>query len=224
VGGDTWLFDKSQVSPKGSVSSKPGSGRRRKCPTGASDDEPPHKRRRQAWLGVEVGAAVRRMRTSFFSCSLVASPPDQDLEATEAFQSYSSDFLGTTNCECEHGTSTIADVRHSLLEFSQFRNLEFGTLRHAKYSTAVLLHHFHNERAPGVVPVCTECEQSINNVRWHKVCKVLDIRRRKCPSTELSGDSVELCDGCYQNKFNRSDQFVPLQVTVSESYRKETPS
>lgn len=226
VGDDIWLFDKSQVSPKGSVSSKHGSSRRRKCPSGASDDEPPYKRRRQAWLGVEVGAAVRRMRTSFFTCSLVPSSQEtvQDREAIEAFQSYSSDFLVATNRECEQGTSTIADVRHSLLEFSQFRNLEFGTLRHAKYSTAVLLHHFHNERAPGVVPVCKECDRSIDSVRWHKVCRVLDLRRRKSLTSDVSCDSIELCDSCYHTKFNQNDQFVPLQVTVSDSCRKETSS
>jgi hypothetical protein len=223
IGEDTWLLDKSQAASKGSVASKLGGSRRRRSTLVDAYDEPASKRRRQTWLGVEVGTAVRRMRTSFFTCSLTAKSErsEDEQRAIESYHTYASDFKRAM-CDDDPCAPTIADVRHSLLEFSQFRNLEFDTLRHAKYSTAVLLHHFHNRSSPGVVPVCTECNNNIKDVRWHKVCKVIDITRRKAKTPAFSCNPEELCQDCYHTKHKQDDRFVPLQVTLSTHSSPDT--
>jgi hypothetical protein len=229
IGEDTWLLDKNQAASKGSAVSKLGGSRKRRSALINAEDEPASKRRRQAWLGVEVGTAVRRMRTSFFSCSLTSKSEEREDEqrAVESYRSYTRDFK-LAECDEMPCASSIADVRHSLLEFSQFRNLEFDTLRHAKYSTAVLLRHFHDRSSPGVVPVCTECHNHIKDVRWHKVCKVICITRRKAKAPADAGKPEELCQNCYHSKHKQDDQFVPLQVTLcahspidSTSHRQE---
>ena len=214
VGKDTWVLEKNPTPAKDVVSSQRGHRRRRKG-LGDLESEPPAKRRRQAWLGIEVGAAVRRMRTSFFNCSLTPKqllPEEQG--KMRCFELYAFDF-DPSLCEEEACVSTVADMRHSLLELSQFRNLEFDTLRHAKYSTAVLLYHFHNGDAAGAIPICSSCKGEIKEVRWHKLVKVVDFGRHKS-LIPASGSTVseELCGDCFKSKENGAEHFTPLQVSM----------
>ena len=158
------------------------------------------------------------MRTSFFTCSLVAKPSlsEQERLKVDEFASYVDQF----RFENENASgSGIADARHALLEFSQYRNLEFDTLRRAKYSTAILLYHLHNDRAPGMVPVCSACNKEIEDVRWHKVGKVVERRRggRMPPPVRKHVAASpfkpeELCTECH-TKHSHGEQFIPLQVS-----------
>merc|ERR1711915_642804 len=75
-------------------SSKGSAKRRSSASDFSSCDEPPNKRRRQSWLGEEVALSVRKMRTDFFSCSLV---PKESMSSEEelkekVFQEYVSSF------------------------------------------------------------------------------------------------------------------------------------
>ena len=225
VGDDKWLLDKNPVPPKGSKFVKSGKGRRRKSVVD-SDDEPPAKRRKQSWLGMEVAASVRRMRSFFFTCSLVSKPDmtSEEKEKARVFDSYSQEF------DASHGptkpTSSIADARHALLEFSQFRNLEFDSVRRAKYSTAILLYHLHHNRAPGVVPICTCCKTEISEVRWHKISKVVDRSRRMSfgrrglmpAAPKPAFQPEELCSSCYTKlSEKRQEEFIPLQVSLTSA-------
>jgi hypothetical protein len=218
IGKDTWILDKRNPLPPKSAGLSKKTGGRKKKNSDDSIDETPTKRRRQSWLGEEVGTAVRRMRTCFFTCSLVpkAKMSDAEQEKVDTFASYADIFevAGTPPTM----SSRIADARHALIEFSQFRNLEFDTLRRAKYSTATLLYHLHHNEAPGMVPTCSSCHNEIKDVRWHKVNKLVERRRDRLPPSgrkqtmPVSSGAEELCSDCH-SKHPLGDEFIPLQVS-----------
>jgi len=222
AGSDRWLLDKkpSHVSGKGNGSSKKAQIRRRRS-AGSVSSEPSMKRRRQTWLAEEVSASVRKMRTAFFSCSMKTheTPSPDEKEREDDFLKYTAGFnaeLGDTVLL----PSNLADARHALLEFSQFRNLQFDTLRRAKYSTAIFLYHLHNAEAQGVVPCCSGCGRGIREVRWHKVCKVAETRRGAISTAPHSQKRLklapfvpeELCHACVVSRSDKSD-FIPAQVS-----------
>jgi hypothetical protein len=225
VGDDVWLLDKrNPTPPKGSSPTKMTNAKRRRSVSSAdlSSVEPVSKRRRQTWLGEEVSDSVRGMRTSFFTCSLSAktSMSDDEREKLEDFQTYVDSFDAGSDAQFSF-SSPIADARCALLEFLQFRHLEFDTLRRAKYSTAMLLYHLKHENASGVVPVCTTCERDIHEVRWHKVKKVAEKRRvtknlaftksTKHPESEFILE--ELCACCHSQR-SQQDEFIPIPVSL----------
>jgi hypothetical protein len=158
------------------------------------------------------------MRTCFFACSLVpkAKMSDEEQEKVDEFALYT-DIFEDSGAPTTL-SSRIADARHALIEFSQFRNLEFDTLRRAKYSTATLLYHLHNNEAPGMVPTCSSCHCEIEDVRWHKVNKLVERRRGRLPPTgrkpsmPVSSLAEELCSDCHANH-PVGGEFIPLQVS-----------
>jgi len=206
-------------------------GKRKKWPAEATVDEPPQKRRRQSWLGREVGSSVRRLRTSFFTCSLTAKaiPTDQEEIKANHFDSYVASFHSRNQDSTSEVVSHLADARHALLEFSQFRNLEFDTLRRAKFSTSILLHHLHHDDAPGLIPICSTCQETIEDVRWHRVRRVGERHHSgRIPPTlraqriaeisipeeiaEASHWGEELCSSCFSQQ-KKADDFIPLPVS-----------
>jgi len=239
VGDDVWMIDKKASNnakvggPGKKKCSSKGSGKRRSSASDSSSfDEPPNKRRRQSWLGEEVALSVRKMRTDFFSCSLV---PKENMSSEEkvkekVFREYVSSFDKTKSIKKDFPQCRVADSRHALLEFSQYRNLEFDTLRRAKYSTSVLLVHLHDDRAPGLIPHCTDCSEEIEEVRWHRVRHV-DERQHtgRIPPTlraarmtqvaerekdgEASHIGEEICASCCEKRTNKED-FIPLPVSI----------
>jgi hypothetical protein len=220
VGEDVWLLDKKNPIPPKKIGNARKSGRGgRGQATEVPDDMPifpedscAKKRRRQSWLGEQVGRSMRRFRTSFFSCSLrpSLSPTEQEQSKLEDYDSYIASFVALQKKERSPNSPTIksriADARHALLEFSQFRNFEFDTLRRAKYSTAMLLYHLHHATAPGMVPLCTSCGESVEDVRWHKIVKCTTGRLAVPPQHE------ELCSSCFA-KHPKQKSFVPLPVS-----------
>ena len=208
VGEDVWLLEKSNKSNSGQ---DPKSAEKRKRDHVVENQ---NKKRRQTWLSEEVSAAVRRLRTSFFTCSLDPKPCDR--VSDEDFELYSRSF----RCEKKAPSrSGIADARHALLEFSQFRNLEFNTLRRAKFSTSILLFHLHNKNAPGLQPVCTSCGSKIEEVRWHKCSRVYENRpptfvKHRNTSASTSFVAEELCQDCFP-KHSSQHQFIPLQNSLN---------
>jgi hypothetical protein len=216
VGQDYWLLEKRLPVP---VSNK----RRRSlsCASGSEAsplDEPCITLRRQAWVGEEVSEAVRRMRTSFFTCSLTPKPSMSEAERTKLslFETYALEFDHSKPINLRL-SSPISDARHALLEFSQFRRFEFDTLRRAKYSTTMLLYHLQNSEAPGVVPTCSTCKATIEEVRWHKVKKAAEKRRvtkfMKPVPPEPLFIQEELCGGCHGNH-SEKEEFIPIPVSL----------
>ena len=217
VGEDTWLLDKKNPTPPKMFAGKKSGAKRRRSSLD-SCEESGQKRRKQAWLGEEVGASVRKMRTSFFTCrlSLKHEMTADELQKASCYRSYAESFSRSSHSEFA-ASSRIADARHTLLEFSQFRHFEFDTLRRAKYSTAMLLYHLHNDDAPGLVPICTSCQQEIHEVRWHKVKKVAEKKRAtkfapiKAHDPEFKAE--ELCSCCH-SKHPDGDDFIPIAVSM----------
>lgn len=222
VGGDIWLLDKRIVAAPKPASAKKTGGKCRQNSLDSTSEDPSAKRRRQSWLGEEIGDSVRKSRESFFTCMLTPkeSLSDQEHEKAVSYRSYVGLFQNQDDSDFTT-SSRIADARGTLLEFSQFRHFEFDTLRRAKYSTAMLLYHLHHEDAPGMVPICTGCDQEIQETRWHKVKKVAEKRRItkfapiRAPEPEWVRE--ELCVSCYP-KQSKVDEFIPIPVTVKSSY------
>ena len=220
VGKDFWLLEKKIVVPPNSTGALKNPKRGRKFTTD-SIDEPALKRRRQTWLGEEVGVAVRRMRTSFFRCSLIEGASNERIDLSSRSNSFDR-YVGDFKIEPDETllSSRVADARHALLEFSQFRSLEFDTLRRAKYSSAVLLYHLHNEDAPGLIPECTSCGEEIEVVRWHRINRVSENRSAprvksidRRSKSDLHFMPEELCSSCY-SKHQNQNHFIPLQVSI----------
>jgi hypothetical protein len=222
VGDDTWLLDKRITTAPKPASAKKTGGKRRQNSIDSTSEDPSAKRRRQSWLGEEIGDSVRKLRESFFTCMLAPkeSLSDQECEKAKSYRSYVEVFQNEDDSDFAT-SSRIADARGTLLEFSQFRHFEFDTLRRAKYSTAMLLYHLHHEDALGMVPICTGCDQEIQQIRWHKVKKVAEKRRLtkfapiRAPEPEWVRE--ELCACCYP-KHSKVDEFIPIPVTVKSSH------
>lgn len=221
VGTDYWLLDK-RNSSTASVSSL---GSKRQRSESGTTEEIGAKRRRQSWVGEEVSEAVRRARTTFFTCSLLPSDSmsEAELQKLVDFKEYTADYCYNENEGAQNlAPSPISEARHAFLEFSQYRHFEFDTLRRAKYSTAQLLYHLVNTNAPGVVPVCTSCDIAIEDVRWHKVKKVSEKRRvnkflKKTP-VEPPFVEEELC-GCCHSRHVSKEEFIPIPVSVRQIKR-----
>jgi len=213
VGEDVWLLDnRAPPPPKNVAGAKKKNGKRKKT-VREVQEEPPSKRRRQSWLGEEVGVSMRKIRTAFFTCSLMPNAERSEIEhgKLENFDEYIAPFatLCQTLVDTNVGSCRVADARHALLEFSQYRNFEFDTLRRAKYSTLMLLYHVHNDDAPGLAPSCTSCSKMIHHVRWH------EIRKRSVRNSTQTAE--ELCSECHSSRLD-GDKFLPLPISFRSSH------
>ncbi|KAG7372195.1 bromodomain containing protein [Nitzschia inconspicua] len=226
VGEDGWLLNKKRcyASPKTLKTRISIKRKHRSSPCGPEAREPATKKLRQTWLCEEVGLSVRKMRTSLFSLTL--SPPDI-LSAIEeqklaAYKAYVTSYKPVSGVRTEV-RSCLADTRSALLELSQFRNFEFDTLRKAKYSTSMLLYHIRYANAPGGVPVCTTCGETIKEVRWHKA-KPMDEFKIYLDHRQGGGllnasihpcclTREDLCAACYEPR-QSEEAFIPIPVSL----------
>lgn len=96
--------------------------------------------------------------------------------------------------------NALVDSRHTFLEMSQFRHMQFDTLRRAKHSSLTLLYHqlHHCDKRCG--PLCSVCGERCTAIRWH--CEL-------CPG-------FEVCHGCMLKKA------PPAASTVLSTLPKST--
>ncbi|KAL3913187.1 MAG: hypothetical protein SGILL_006589 [Bacillariaceae sp.] len=228
VGEDTWMLDRRKTEPPMTSSSGAGHKRRRSlCGGTAKGGDQAPKKKRQSWLCEEVGQTIRRMRMSFFTCSLLPNAERSVVEEAklQEYNDYASCFCWDSEA-AGNVRSSLADSRSAVLELSQFRNWEFDSLRSAKFSTCMLLYHIHHSDAPGCVPECTSCGALIECVRWHKANKIYEMNKpKKGPSRKKSiakpetaevpaGPSNEdLCTTCYEASRSRDESFIPIPVS-----------
>ena len=240
VGEDYWLFDKNT-----GIGGKAGKAKKKKRSKSvikaAVDSEFSAKKRRESWLGDEVGAAIRRMRRDFFVCNLTACEEGSNNAAQSAAYAAGFDHSYEHGCAALKNSGLvspgIADARHGLLEFLQYRNFQFDTLRRAKHSTAMLLFYVHNPDAAGLVPVCSKCSKCILHIRWHRIKRPAEERRRNsvggfaksstvpiganggstAGKTDLRNDT-ELCQVCYdKTPAKMKDHYIPIRVTFENT-------
>jgi len=226
VGNDIWLLDKKNgfKPPKCNKTQNKKKGKGKGKGKSIHFDE--CSKRKESWLGDAVLNTVRRMRTDFFVCDLfetdMKSPCAKGRQ--EAFDSYIASFdtsLYNSASSCRdsryHTKPGVAEARHGLLEFSQYRNFQFDTVRRAKYSTAMMLFHLQHEDSVGVIPTCTYCQNDIVDVRWRKLNKAFDERRRSSQTMSIRMTSVEmkrvdLCSPCY-DKETLQESYIPVRVS-----------
>jgi len=215
VGEDKFLLDKKH-------SYKKKSGKKKETSIDPSNSDGI---RRESWLSDEVLAAVRRCRAVMFVCHLrpKAQMTNVEKDKEQEFSRYiegfdlRSDHSPNARPEKEVVKPSVSEARHGLLEFSQYCNLQFDSVRRAKYSTAMLLYYLQNPESPGVLPACSCCRRDIINVRWHKVSKSFDERRRSSLSIAIrtyTSDMSrrELCEQCFKATAKKED-YVPIRVT-----------
>ena len=63
--------------------------------------------------------------------------------------------------------SSFVNTRNTFLEMCQFRHYQFDSLRRAKYSSLMLLIHLQSPDDTSVLPHCCNCQQPIEELRWH---------------------------------------------------------
>lgn len=81
--------------------------------------------------------------------------------------------------------SEFFDTRTVFLSLCQSNQYQFDTLRRAKHSTMMILHHLHTLAAPALASSCAICHCDLDTAqRWH--CMT-------CPD-------YNLCDSCYQQE------------------------
>lgn len=219
VGEDIWLLDKRHTH-KSAPKSKQSQEKNKHT---VCDGLLKH---HESWLGDEMSKIVKRLRADFFVCNLLPNNDDCTSSAqanVQLYQDYISDFdisrySSPTNMNFQRSTlPLVSDARYGLLEFSQYRNFQFDTLRRAKYSTAMMLLYLQNHDVPGIIPTCTSCKHEIKAVRWRKVHKAFDERRRSCQKlsvrmTSLEMDREDLCSSCYE-KLPQKENHIPIVVT-----------
>lgn len=93
--------------------------------------------------------------------------------------------------------SPVTDSRHTFLELCQFRHYQFDSLRRAKHSSLMLLHHLQHPHDKSCHPCCSHCDEVIQTLRWH--CD-------ECPN-------FDLCGACYAVDVAKQQQ---LQQQASE--------
>ena len=91
-------------------------------------------------------------------------------------------------------------MRHTFLELSQMRHLQFSTLRLAKYSSTILLYYLHRPSANSLAPCCDSCKEIITKTRWHAAQDLAE---------------VNLCTPCYEKvkQQKTSKVFTPFRIT-----------
>ncbi|KAI3452127.1 hypothetical protein Pfo_008792 [Paulownia fortunei] len=75
------------------------------------------------------------------------------------------------------------DNRHTFLNFCQKNHYQFDTLRRAKHSSMMILHHLHKMTALTMQAICSICHQDVM-VAWH--CEICS--------------EFHVCNACYQKE------------------------
>jgi len=169
---------------------------------------------RKSWLAVEVGKSLRKMRSEFFVISLMPVELLQTSEAKDSqnsmaqlFKDYVSGVKVVAQQDVDLHSNPLVDMRHTFLELSQMRHLQFSTLRLAKFSSCILLYYLHRPNANSLAPCCDNCKNFITKTRWHCAKDLAEIN---------------LCVECYETlqKQNTSSVFTPFRITFSTALAK----
>jgi len=150
-----------------------------------------HPRLQSDWLLRDVGRSVLKLKHDLLVLHLAsdAAPEASRQDKNARYHSYVegkvTDAAAAALIAARSGEPTdpdpfdivrpLVDGRHTLLEVSMFRRLQFDSLRRAKYATAVLLNHLHFPQCKLSTP-CSMCGAGLAGLRWHcGVCTDYDV-------------------------------------------------
>lgn len=111
------------------------------------------------------------------------------------------DQLTSSNNQDQLRSFSLTDMRHSFLEFCQFKHYQFDTLRRAKYSSMMLLYHLHNPNADNTKPKCIQCKNVLREIRYH--CE-------QCPSFDMCQQCL---DSNSSNKCEHEHMLTPFRIS-----------
>ncbi|KAM1544873.1 hypothetical protein ACFX15_044618 [Malus domestica] len=95
------------------------------------------------------------------------------------------DVLSDTKDDDVISNNNLLENRHTFLSFCEKKHYQFGTLRRAKYSSKMILHHLHNATVLTAGNTCSICHKdAVVDQRW--VCEI-------CPE-------FDVCATCYREK------------------------
>ncbi|KAL9158009.1 hypothetical protein ABFS82_08G040200 [Erythranthe guttata] len=97
------------------------------------------------------------------------------------------------------------DNRHSFLDFCQKNNYQFDSLRRAKYSSMMILHHLHKMSTFTTQTICSICHHE-PVVRWH--CEICS--------------EFHACNACYQKEGDRCHIHKLVQQSRKADCRTNT--
>jgi hypothetical protein len=123
--------------------------------------------------------------------------------------------------------NALVDSRHTFLEMSQFRRLQFDTLRRAKHSSLSLVYHQLHQCNKQCGPVCSHCGERIRNLRWHceqcagfEICQACMLNKDDFPvsvvKNELDSEKVMHVDEAVSSTINKD-----MVENISVSKRKK---
>lgn len=93
--------------------------------------------------------------------------------------------------------SPFVDSRQTFLEMCQFKRYQFDSLRRAKHSSMMLLHHLFHPYDENLRPACINCHELIKSIRWHcEQCATYDV-----------------CATCFTTKNLHEHPLTPFRVS-----------
>ncbi|KAM1164286.1 hypothetical protein ACFX13_024244 [Malus domestica] len=119
------------------------------------------------------------------------------------------DMLSDTKDEDVISNNNLLENRHSFLSLCEKKHYQFGTLRRAKYSSKMILHHLHNATALTSGNTCSLCHKdAVIDQRW--VCEM-------CPE-------FDACATCYREKGSSCHIHKLTESSPSASHSRTTES
>merc|ERR1711918_38732 len=81
---------------------------------------------------------------------------------------YGFDGLDTRELDDVVIHNDLANCRHTFLEVCQFKNLQFDSLRRAKYSSALIIQYLHDPSSRRLSFACSSCGNTpeVGGIRW----------------------------------------------------------
>jgi hypothetical protein len=120
------------------------------------------------WLRAQVSDAILKMNDEMIVVQL--QPLDGPKSAAGGGGEAEDDPDPPMSCE-------FTDSRHVFLKMSEFHHYQFDTLRRAKHSSMMVLHHLLSPDSPALTHSCDNCRNVItSSVRYHcDTCKNYDL-------------------------------------------------
>jgi len=138
---------------------------------------------KQNWLIRDVSKSVLKLKEDLLVLHLrpeSSSSTEERARGIEAWAQYTTGSLPLVDDASDpDGRSEISrplvDGRHTMLEMSMFRHIQFDSLRRAKHATSLLLYHLHfPERS--LDAYCSTCAARLVGLRWHcATCTNFDV-------------------------------------------------